>query len=224
MIRMSGACCIDFIPWHRTSSVTIQTQDDDPKDIGAWKILLLGGVGGVRPRRVRRISRRDDRWGTSSTTDCSIEGRRGVTQRRVRQSANNPNLPAADTKPATLCSWTASHDGFSLDKTFYLQVYHAEPRVSVQLLRVRDGRGDSNLPNPMVCDASGRRRAEPLAAPDRGGQQSVRGRARRPPRPVSEMFGGQCENRQCYPSMMLAGGCSLMPTDRPLTSRQTWPV
>src|SRR4051794_10347942 len=27
----------DFTPWHRMSSVTIQTRDDDPRDIGAWK-------------------------------------------------------------------------------------------------------------------------------------------------------------------------------------------
>src|SRR4051812_5962509 len=27
----------EFVPWHRMSSVTIQTRDDDPRDIGAWK-------------------------------------------------------------------------------------------------------------------------------------------------------------------------------------------
>ena len=27
----------DFVPWHRMSSVTIQTREDDPRDIGAWK-------------------------------------------------------------------------------------------------------------------------------------------------------------------------------------------
>jgi hypothetical protein len=27
----------DFTPWHRMSSVTVQTADDDPRDIGSWK-------------------------------------------------------------------------------------------------------------------------------------------------------------------------------------------
>src|SRR5687767_7649881 len=27
----------EFVPWHRMSSVTIQTRDDDPHDIGDWK-------------------------------------------------------------------------------------------------------------------------------------------------------------------------------------------
>src|SRR5919204_314202 len=27
----------EFVPWYRMSSVTLQTRDDDPRDIGAWK-------------------------------------------------------------------------------------------------------------------------------------------------------------------------------------------
>ncbi|MDB5308367.1 MAG: hypothetical protein JWO38_2569 [Gemmataceae bacterium] len=27
----------DFTPWHRMSSVTVQTSEDDPRDIGGWK-------------------------------------------------------------------------------------------------------------------------------------------------------------------------------------------
>ena len=40
----------DFIPWHRSSSVTLQTRDDIPGDFAAWKYYFSAESDGSRLR------------------------------------------------------------------------------------------------------------------------------------------------------------------------------
>lgn len=40
--------CYDILPWHRMSCITIQTANDDPKDLGGWKYYYSAESDGSR--------------------------------------------------------------------------------------------------------------------------------------------------------------------------------
>jgi hypothetical protein len=111
----------DFIPWHRSSSVTLQTRDDDPRDIGAWKYYDSAESGEFVQGEFEAYH--------NATTDGGL-----VYHKLLIEAAEallgiefgkyiNPRLPVP---VRNLRFWTASLDGFSLNKTFFLQVYHAD--------------------------------------------------------------------------------------------------
>lgn len=37
----------EFVPWQRMSAVTLQTEDDDPRDIGSWKYYFSAQSDGA---------------------------------------------------------------------------------------------------------------------------------------------------------------------------------
>lgn len=109
----------DFTPWHRMSSVTIQTRDDDPRDIGAWKYYFSAESDGSL------IREQYEAWHNEETN------KRLVYHRLLIEAAEallcidfgkyiNPKLP---TPILNLRDWTAIDDQFCLNKTFFLQVY-----------------------------------------------------------------------------------------------------
>jgi hypothetical protein len=140
----------DFTPWHRMSSVTLQTRDDDPRDIGAWKYYYSAESGQFVQAEFEAYH--------NATTDGGL-----VYHKLLIEAAeallsiefgkyNNPRLPVP---VRNLRFWTASDDGFSLNKTFLLQVYHGD-----EVFRFN------------YCEYVMARRlglAEPGVAPDRGG-------------------------------------------------------
>lgn len=51
----------EFIPWHGSSSVTIQTTDDRPGDFGSWKYYFSADSDGSRIRsEIERYRQADD--------------------------------------------------------------------------------------------------------------------------------------------------------------------
>jgi hypothetical protein len=109
----------DFLPWHRMSSVTLQTREDDPRDIGAWKYYPSADSDGSL------IREQYDAWHNEEAN------KRLVYHKLLIEAAEallgiefgkyiNPKLP---TPLLNLRDWTAIDDGFCLSKTFYLQVY-----------------------------------------------------------------------------------------------------
>ena len=113
----------DFVPWHRSSSVTVQTRDDDPSDIGAWKYYSSAESGEFVQAEFEayRAAAEDGGLVYHKLLIEAAEALLGVEFGKY----NNPHLPVP-LRNLRSCSWTASRDGFSLDKTFYLQVYHAD--------------------------------------------------------------------------------------------------
>ena len=109
----------DFTPWHRMSSVTIQTQDDDPRDIGAWKYYFSAESDGAL------IREQHDAWHNEDTNKRFVYHRLLIEAAEALLSINfgkyiNPKLPAP---LLNLRDWTAIDGGFCLSKTFFLQVY-----------------------------------------------------------------------------------------------------
>jgi hypothetical protein len=109
----------EFVPWHRMSAITLQTRDDDPHDIGAWKYYFSAESDGSL------IRDEYEAWHNEPTN------KRLVYHKLLMEAAEallsiefgkycNPELPAP---LLNLRDWTAIDDGFCLNKTFLLQVY-----------------------------------------------------------------------------------------------------
>ena len=110
----------DFTPWHRMSSVTIQARDDDPRDIGAWKYYFSAESGEF-------VQKEFDEYRDATTGGELVYHRLLIEAAEALLSIDfdkyiNPKLPTA---MLNLRHWTAIN-GFCLNKTFYLQVYHAD--------------------------------------------------------------------------------------------------
>lgn len=112
----------DFTPWHRLSSVTLQTRDDDPLDIAAWKYYWSADSDGSL------IQEEHEAWHTETTNKRLVYHRLLIEAAEALLSIDfgkysSPNLP----RPLlNLRTWTAVDDGFSLNKTFLLQVYDVD--------------------------------------------------------------------------------------------------
>jgi hypothetical protein len=111
----------DFIPWHRISSVTLQTRDDDPRDSAAWKYYSSAESGEF-------VQGEFAAYRTAATNGGLVYHKLLIEAAEALLGIefgkhNNPGLPVA---VRNLRFWTASHDGFSLNGTFLLQVYHAD--------------------------------------------------------------------------------------------------
>ena len=108
----------DFTPWHRMSSVTIQTRDDDPHDIGAWKYYFSAESDGSL------IREQYEAWHNEEANKRLVYHRLLIEAAAALLSIDfgkyiNPKLP---TPLLNLRDWTAT-DGFCLSETFSLQVY-----------------------------------------------------------------------------------------------------
>jgi hypothetical protein len=111
----------DFIPWHQTSSVTLQTRDDDPRDIGAWKYYYSAESG-------KFIQEEFDSYRNAKTNGGLVYHKLLIEAAEALLSIKfgkyiNPQLPVP---LLNLRDWTAIDRGFCLNKTFLLQVYHAD--------------------------------------------------------------------------------------------------
>ncbi|MFO0881094.1 MAG: hypothetical protein U0840_27540 [Gemmataceae bacterium] len=110
----------EFVPWHKMSSITLQTRDDDPRDIGSWKYYFSADSDGSL------IEAEFAAWENEETNKRLLYHRLLLEAAEALLSIDfskhiNPELP---TPVLNLRDWTAiSDDGFCLNKTFYLQVY-----------------------------------------------------------------------------------------------------
>jgi hypothetical protein len=104
----------DFVPWHRMSSVTIQTRDDDPRDIGAWKYYFSAESDGSL------IREEYEAWHKEQSN------KRLVYHKLLIEAAEA--LLSLDVGKYCKKFWVSVIDdgGFCLNKTFLLQVYDAD--------------------------------------------------------------------------------------------------
>ena len=110
----------DFIPWHRISSITLQTEGDDPKDIAAWKYYESAESG-------KFVQEEFDAYQTAETNGGLVYHKLLIEAAEAFLSINfakyiNPKLPVP---LLNLRQWTATY-GIGLNKTFLLQIYHAD--------------------------------------------------------------------------------------------------
>ena len=109
----------DFTPWHRMSSVTIQTRDDDPGDIAAWKYYVSAESDGTL------IREQYEAWHNEETNKRLVYHKLLIEAAEALLSIEfgkyiNPQLP---TPLRNLRDWTAIDNEFCLNKCFFLQVY-----------------------------------------------------------------------------------------------------
>ena len=135
----------EFVPWHRMSSVTIQTRDDDPHDIGGWKYYFSAESDGSL------IREQYEAWHNEEANKRLVYHRLLIEAAEALLSVdfgtyNNPQLPVP---VRNLRFWTPIKDEFCLNKTFRLQVY--DPDGSFQF---------------NYCEHVVARRLEPGAAAD----------------------------------------------------------
>jgi hypothetical protein len=112
----------DFVPWHRMSSVTLQTRDDDPSDIGAWKYYYSAESDGSL------IREEFEAWHKETTNKRLVYHKLLIEAAEALLSIEfgkycNPQLPVP---LLNLRDWTAIDDEFCLNKTFLLQVYDSD--------------------------------------------------------------------------------------------------
>jgi hypothetical protein len=112
----------EFVPWHRMSSVTLQTRDDDPHDIGAWKYYVSADSDGSLIRTEFEAYHSETTNGKLVYHTLLIEAAEALLSIEFGKYCNQ-QLPAP---LLNLRFWTASLDGFCLNKTFLLQVYHPD--------------------------------------------------------------------------------------------------
>ncbi len=111
----------EFTPWHRMSSVTLQTLDDDPSDIGDWEYYSSAESGEF-------IQEEFEAYHNATTNGSLVYHKLLIEAAEALLSVEfgkykNPNLPVP---LLNLRDWTAIDDEFCLNKTFLLQVYHTD--------------------------------------------------------------------------------------------------
>lgn len=111
----------DFTPWHRSSSVTLQTKDDDPDpgEIAAWKYYYSAKSDGSLLRD------QFDAYHNSGDSRRLVYHKLLVEAAEVFLSLDFGNYcsPKHITPASNLRDWNPIDDGFCLNKTFLLQVY-----------------------------------------------------------------------------------------------------
>jgi len=89
----------DFLPWHRMSSVTVQTRDDDPKRHRSLEVLRVGELwGAIRSRGVRGVPQRDEQQEIGLPQFVN-RGHRGSIEHRIRQ-VHQSAATDSSTRPA----------------------------------------------------------------------------------------------------------------------------
>lgn len=109
----------EFVPWHRMSSVTIQTRDDDPQDIGAWKYYFSAESDGALIQDLYEAWHNDETNKRLLFHTLLVEAAEALLSIDFSKY-NNPDLPVP---VRNLRFWTPIDDEFCLNKTFFLQVY-----------------------------------------------------------------------------------------------------
>lgn len=99
-----------FTPWHRMSCVTIQTSEDDPRDIGAWKYYYSAESDGTLLK--------DEYELYASSSDPPL-----VYHRQLIEAAE-AFLSIDFSK--YVGEGVELFNEIGLSKIFYLQVYHAD--------------------------------------------------------------------------------------------------
>jgi hypothetical protein len=102
----------EFVPWYRMSSVTIQTRDDDPRDIGGWKYYFSAESDGSLIRDEHEAWRNEPVYKRLVYHKLLIEAAEALLSLSFDRYGN-PN-------------WTTINDNFCLNKTFFLQVYDVD--------------------------------------------------------------------------------------------------
>lgn len=109
----------DFVPWHRSSSVTIHTYGDDPTDIADWKYYFSAESDG-------QLLEQEFQAYENANTDrrlvyhkLLIEAAKALLEIDYSKYCN----PLLSTPVLNLRNWNAIDDNFCLNKTFLLQVY-----------------------------------------------------------------------------------------------------
>ena len=111
----------DFVPWHRSSSVTLQTEGDDPRDIGGWKYYYSAESGEL-------IQEEFDAYHNATTNGRLVYHKLLIEAAEALLTIKfgkfiNPRLP---TPILNLRDWSTVDDQFCLNPTFLLQVYDAD--------------------------------------------------------------------------------------------------
>lgn len=109
----------DFVPWHTMSSVTLQTDGDDPHDIGDWKYYFSAESDGTRIEDEFQAYRDAEENGRLVYHKLLIEAAEAFLEIDFNKYCN-PQLP---TPVLNLRDWNPLDDDFCLNKTFLLQVY-----------------------------------------------------------------------------------------------------
>ena len=109
----------DFVPWHQSSSVTIQTDGDDPTDIGDWKYYFSAESDGKLLQDEFRLYENANPDGRLVYHKLLIEAAKAMLEIDYSKYCN-PQLP---TPVLNLRNWNPVDDNFCLNKTFLLQVY-----------------------------------------------------------------------------------------------------
>lgn len=102
----------EFVPWYRMSSVTIQTQEDDPRDIGAWKYYFSAESDGSLIREEHEAWHREETNKRLVYHKLLIEAAEALLSLELGHYGNP--------------YWTTIDGDFCLNKTFLLQVYDVD--------------------------------------------------------------------------------------------------
>lgn len=136
----------EFTPWDRISTVVLQTDDDDPRDIGDWKYYdTVDFDGECLIDEEFEAYHNADTNGQLVYHKLLIEAAEALLSIKF-EKYNNPKLPA---RIRNLRDWTAIDDRFCLNKTFLLQVYDADESFQFNYCEyVLTRRLEPTQPNP----------------------------------------------------------------------------
>lgn len=109
----------EFVPWHRSSSVTLQTDNDKPGDIAAWKYYYSTQSDGSVLEDQHQAYHNEQANKRLVYHKLLIEAAEALLCIDFSKY-NNPLLPE---RVRSLRYWTAINEDFCLNKTFLLQVY-----------------------------------------------------------------------------------------------------
>lgn len=109
----------DFLPWHRMSSVVIQTKEDDPRDIGDWKYYYSAESDGTLVMEQFEAWHQEEANKQLVYHQLLIEAAEALLSINF-EKYNNPELPP---QVRNLRFWHPIENTFCLNKHFLLQVY-----------------------------------------------------------------------------------------------------
>jgi hypothetical protein len=109
--------CYDILPWHKMSCVTVQTADDDPGDLGGWKYYFSAESDGSLIQHEYELYKR------TSESDRLVYHRLLMEAAEALLSVDfDPYVPGV----TTIHGIDQTTFSVGLNKTFLLQVYHAD--------------------------------------------------------------------------------------------------
>ena len=101
----------EFVPWHQMSSITVQTEDDDPRDIGGWKYYFSAESDGSL------IREEHEAWLGEKSNKRLVYHKLLIEAAEALLSIDFSRYGDPD---------RTVFDEFCLEKTFYLQVYDVD--------------------------------------------------------------------------------------------------